>query len=162
MIVDDKGRLFKKINLIDLLIILIVIAAGIFVFGKYGKTKIVTPFTKQDKVVVTFYTEGTPTYSADAINVGDTASDKVTNSVFGKVIKKEVGPDMSYDRDSVGSVVRSPREGYCSITLTVEGTGIYSDSGVSVGNTDYYVYKYLELRAGKSYLYTRVENVEKK
>jgi hypothetical protein len=163
MIIDDKGRLFKKINLIDLLIILIVIAAGVFVFGKFSKAKIVTPFTKQEQIVVTFYSESIPDYAAEAMQIGDFVKDKASGNVVGKIIEKETGPDISYERDATtGNMIRSSREGYCNLKIKVEGSGLLDEYGATINNVELYVYKYLDIRAGKALMYARISDVYKK
>ena len=164
MIIDDKGRLFRKINLIDLLIILIVIAAGIFVFGKYGKAKIMTPFDKQEPIIITFAIEGLPEYAADSISDGDTTIDKVSSSVIGKVVKGSIqkDPDIFYAPDQNGIMIRSSRDGYCSLTFSVEGTGKFIENGVNVSNTEYYIYRPTDVRVGYTILYTRIKDIKRK
>ena len=85
MIIDDKGRLFKKINLIDLLIIVIIVAAGFFVYNKFGKAKIVTPLARQEPVAITFIIESLPEYAADSVETGDPVTDRVTSAYLGNV-----------------------------------------------------------------------------
>ena len=162
MIIDDKGRLFKKINLIDLLIILIILAAGVFLFNKFGKAKIVNPLAKQEPVEITFIVESLPEYAADSIEEGDPVTDRVTSSYLGKVTKLEKNPDITFGVDSEGKVVRSSKEGYCSLELTVEGTGVFSGKVVNIGNTNYYVYRETTLYVGDTMLFTRIKDIEKK
>lgn len=162
MIIDDKGRLFRKINLIDLLIIIIVIAAGIFVFNKFGKAKIVTPLAKQEPVEITFIIESLPEYAADNVEIGDSVIDRVTSAYLGKVTRIEKRADMSYAPDQDGKYVRSSKEGYCSLEFTVEGTGVFDGKVVNIGNTNYYVYRDTTLYVGDTMLFTRIKDIEKK
>jgi hypothetical protein len=162
MLVDDKGRLFKKINLIDLLVIIVVLAVGIFAINKFSEKKIITPFTKADRIVVTFYSEDLPSYAVSAMKVGDEVKDKTTNSVFGKVTNVEQMPSVAFGVDENGIMVKSSKEGYASMLLTVEGDGIFSDNGAYFGNIDYYINRYLEIRVGNTAVYTKVRSIEKK
>jgi hypothetical protein len=49
-------------------------------------------------------------------------------------------------------MVSSPREGYSSLTLTMEATGTITNNGVSVDKSVYYVGQTISLYAGNSYL----------
>ncbi len=162
MLVDDKGRLFKKINLIDLLVIIVVLAVGIFAISKFSEEKIITPFTKTDRIVITFYSEDLPAYAVSAMKVGDEVKDKTTNSVFGKVTDVNMMPSVAFAADENGNMVKTTKEGYASMILTVEGDGIYSDNGAYFGNIDYYINRYLEIRVGNTAVYTKVRSIDKK
>lgn len=162
MLIDDKGRLFKKINLIDLLVIIIILAAGIFAFYKFGKAQIITPFTPTDRIVITFYSEDLPAYAVEAMKEGHEVKDKTTNSVFGKVTNVKQMPSVFYAADLEGKMVKSSKEGYASMLLTVEGDGIFSTNGAVFGNIDYYINRYLEIRVGNVAVYTKVRSIEKK
>jgi len=162
MIIDDKGRLFKKINLIDLIIILIILAAGIFLYNKFGKARIVTPLAKQEPVAITFILESLPEYAADNVEMDDPVTDRVTSAYLGKVTKIEKKPDMTFGVDNEGKVVRSSKEGYCSLEFTVEGTGVFSGKVVNIGNTNYYVFRETTLYVGDTMLFTRIKDIEKK
>lgn len=162
MIIDDKGRLFKKINLIDLLIILIILAAGVFLFNKFQKANIVIPLAKQEPVAITFIIESLPEYAADNVEINDPVTDKVTSAYLGKVTKVEKLPDRSYAPDQDGKYVRSSKEGYCSLEFTVEGTGVFNGKVVNIGNTNYYVYRDTTVYVGDTILFTRIKDIEKK
>lgn len=162
MLIDEKGRLFKKINILDLVIILIILAAGIFVFQKFNTAGLKTIFTDTDKVSIEFYVEDCPDYLSQSMEVGQTAKDKVTNSTFGKVTDIEVGPSIFFASNDEGKMVSSSREGYVSLKITVDGEGIINDMGVTYNNIDYYVWKYVELRVGNSLVNTRVRSIVEK
>lgn len=158
---EDKGRKFRKINIIDLLIIFIIIAAGLFVFNKFGKARVLTPFKEQDKMRITFWSESLPEYAVDAIRTGDVVQDKITTAVFGKVIKTEKGRDIDFRPGVNGEIVKSSKEGYCSLLLTVEGEGVDTPTGTTFGNNDYFIYKYVEIKIGKTFAYARIKSIDK-
>lgn len=164
MLVDDKGRLFKKINLVDLLIILIVLAAGILLFTKLGKANVLTLIDKEEPVVITLFIEGLPEYAADAVKDGAVVVDKNTSTRIGKVVPGSIkkGPDIWYAADNDGRMVRSSRDGYCSLELSVEGRGVFTDNGVTIGTTTYLIYRSTDVRAGNVELYTRIKSIERK
>lgn len=62
---DNKGRLFGKVNIVDLLIVIIIIAAGIFL-GRllFGPESTIA---QTEKVRITLYCEETPDYVAEQL-----------------------------------------------------------------------------------------------
>ena len=85
MIIDNKGKFFGKISIVDILIVLIIIAAAAGVYYKYGKSDTITPFTRTDKIQMSFYMEDMPDFVANTVKVGDIAKDRVQNVLLGKV-----------------------------------------------------------------------------
>ena len=162
LLMDVKGRAFRKINVIDLVILLILLAAGIFVINKFTKARVLSPFAQQDKVIITFYSESLPEFAVDAMKQGDVVQDKTTTAVFGRVVDIHKGPDIHFRPDQNGNITQTSKEGYCSVLLTVEGEGIVGDRGTTFGNNDYYVYKYVEIKVGNSFAYTRIRSIMKK
>lgn len=156
MLVDEKGKLFGKINILDLVVVLALLAVIAGVAWKFTKSNTPTVFTQPDRIETTFYVEEVPDYAADAVKVGATVSDRTTGSKFGTVKSVETLPSVSYGIDSDGNIVRSTKETFRSQKVVVEGTGIYSDNGVSFNSIDYYVNKQIEVRFGNVAVFTRI------
>lgn len=161
MIIDSKGKLFGKVSIIDILIVLVIIAGVGGVTYKFNKSKAVTPFTKTEDIQIVFFTEDIPDYVAQSIKQGDLVKDRVSNSVFGRVKEVKIDKGIFYAPNDRGEMVASSKPGYVSLMLTVEGQGIYTDNGVTFGNVDYYINKTLEVRAGNTAIWTRVYNIRK-
>lgn len=167
MIIDNKGKLFGKVSIVDILIVVIVLAAvGGFVFV-FQKSKIVSPFTqKEDTIQIKFYAEEWPDYALNAIKIGDLAKNLDTNTVFGNVTDIKMDKSISWVESDRGEFVKSTKEGYSSVIITVEGKGIFRDSktyaGVTFGGTDFVVGKLVVLLAGKATLQCRIYDIQKK
>jgi len=163
MLFDKKGKLFGKISIVDILIVVIIIAAAAGVYYKFGRSGTVSVFTKTENVQVSFVSESIPKYIVDSIKVGDIAKDRVQTIVFGKVTDVIVGPDLEYEPNSDGKVTLSSRPDYCSVTIVVEGEGIYSaSSGVTFGGVEYYINKpATEMRFGNSFFYAKISDIKK-
>ena len=58
--IDEKGRLFGKVNIVDLLIVIIILAAAAFLGYKLLGPQSTAANTQ--KVLVTLYCEETPNY----------------------------------------------------------------------------------------------------
>lgn len=161
MIIDDRGRLFGKISIVDILVICLILAGIAGAYYKFGKSNTVTPFSRPDKIEVVFFAEDIPEYAGIGIKPGDPAKDRQTNSVFGKVKEVTVGPDIVYFPNKDGQAVKSSKEGYISLTIVTEGEGVYSNNGISFSNMDYYVNKLIEVRFGNTAIYARIQSIRK-
>ena len=161
MIIDDKGRLFGKISIVDILIVAVLVLAIGGVYYKFGRSGTATPFSKSDTIEITFYQEDTQSFNATSIKVGDVVKDRQQNITLGMVVSVTVGPDVVFYPNSDGKVVSSSKEGYSSVKFTVRGQGIYSDTAFSMGGMEYYVNKYFETRVGKVNIYPRITSFEK-
>lgn len=161
MIIDDKGKLFGKISIVDILIVCVILAGIAGVYYKFGRSKTISPFVKPDRIEMTFFSEDLPAYVGASIKPGDTVKDRITGSSLGKVKEAVSGPNIFYAPNSQGQMIKSSKDGYISLKLVVEGNGVYSDNGVTFSNMDYYVNKWFEIRAGNASLYTRIMGIRK-
>jgi hypothetical protein len=142
----------KRSFWITIAAIVIVIVGIAGVSGKFAKAKVGAPASAKDKLIITFYLEGTPDSTIDAIKIGDPVRETIQGSSFGKVTAVERGESIFWANDETGIMVSSPREGYSSLTLTMEATGTITNNGVSVDKSVYYVGQTISLYAGNSYL----------
>ncbi len=162
MIIDDKGKLFGKISIVDILVVCLILAGIAGAYYKFGKSKTISLVSKPNKIEITFFTEDLPAYVGAGIKPGDIARDRVSGSAIGKVKEVVAGPDIFYSPNDQGQMVKSAKEGYVSLKVVVEGNGIFgSDQGASFSNVDYYVNKWFEVKAGNAQYYTRVQNIRK-
>jgi hypothetical protein len=167
MFIDNKGKLFGKINVIDLLVILIVIAAIAGLAPKFIKSGTSNPiFSKAETITVGILIEEGPDFSINDIKKGDFVKDPVRNSSIGKVVDIKTAPSIYYQPNDKGEYVKTTKQGYLSATITVEATGLYSDrtaqGGVTIDNVDQYLGRLQEFRVGNSALFGRISSLVKK
>ena len=100
---DNKGRLFGKVNIVDLLIVIIIIAAGIFL-GKmlFGPE---STLAQTQKVTLTLYCEETPKYVAEQLKEGSEAWDAESNVTLGTLTEWRTGESVSAVTDITGLVL---------------------------------------------------------
>ncbi len=161
MIVDEKGKLFGKINLLDILIVVIIIGVIVAVAYKLNNSKVITPFTQKDNITTVLVADEVLDEVANTLNEGESVRDRVTGASFGVVKSLVVNPSISYAPNSAGEIVKSTKEGYKSVVITVQGTGVYTNSGVTFGNNDYYINKQYEIRIDNTTIYFRIQNMTK-
>lgn len=152
----------KKSTWIIIALALIVIIGVAGISGKFAKARVGAPAAAQDRLIVTFYMENTPDATIDSIKEGDPVKETVQGSSFGKVTGIQRGESIFWANKDSGEFVASPREGYSSLTLTMETTGTINNNGVSIDKSQYYVGQTLSLYAGKSLLKDgRISKIEK-
>jgi len=162
MVIDSKGRLFGKISVIDIAIVLVLIAAVAFVDYRLTRSRTFSPFAQGENIEITFYGAEAPEYAAKAIDVGEVVRDPAKNVEFGDVTKIDVGQSDSYANTDKGEWVKTPKPGYSSVYITVSGKGTYGKDGVTFGGTAYFVGNTLEIKVGNAAFWTRIYSINKK
>lgn len=89
-IIDNKGRLFGLINILDLLVLVIVICLLVFGFSRRNKNMVAKKETKVAEV--TYEIKQVRQVTVDAINVGDPIYHYDKGTYIGKIITKDVKP----------------------------------------------------------------------
>ncbi|HOM02318.1 MAG TPA: DUF4330 domain-containing protein [Acetivibrio sp.] len=164
MIIDSKGKLFGKVSIIDILV-LVVLVAGIFgVWVKFFKTGSVTPIAvKSESYIVGLYWEESPEFAVKAVKVGDIARDFDRGAVLGKVTDVQIADSISFVKTDDGRVVASSTPGYVSYHITLEATGTPSDlGGVIFDGMDYQIGKSMTVKVGSAIFMGRIDRLEKK
>lgn len=132
-IIDEKGRLFGKLNLIDLLVILLVLAVAFALVWKLGGQKVAETATSTTTSIA--YTVVFEDLQKD---VADYAESQVGQSLVNssKVIDAKI-TGCSTEESTV-------TDGHVNLFLTVEARGTYSGYVYHVGSQ--------EVRVGNGYI----------
>lgn len=125
-----------KFNIVDILVILVLIAGAVFLgirmFG--GEAPAVTVNASAgDTYRVTFHTECVRNQVADTLVLGSKSENASRNMDLGYLVDFTVEDSIVYTTDSEGNQIKTTREGYSSVTLVCELTGIDQSTGLQVG-----------------------------
>ncbi len=163
-LIDEKSRVFGKINIIDLLVIVVALAAVLY-FG----VKIITPkvatVTAQDELVIKLYGEFSPSYVVEAIKVGDKVEDEGLHIDFGTITDIETYDGYLLTSDAEGKQHKATVEGYNSYTITTEAKGQLIEDGAGgfkINGNTYVIGHGFTVRAGRTKLFLRLAGFEKK
>ena len=137
--IDKNGKLFGKINIIDLLIILVIIAAAVFFATK--------AFTPAQEATKTETSTGAPAF------------EDTTNVDFGKVVAVESEPSYTYFVDADGNQAKAEVAYNDAVTVTVELEGNLTEKGLYVGGRLYGVGASFTMHFGKATIYASVSGV---
>ena len=160
MIINSKGKFFNKINIIDVLIIILVIIALAGAYFRFNGNNVVSenePYTFEYTITIRDIREQNKDLLIKSV---DTQTpfilDGKINSTMGKLIGVQVNEAVKEVEKTDGTVVNAIVPDKYDVTLTLEVDGYKSDSG-------YFTPENFEICAGKEYsisnIYCLVEGV---
>lgn len=126
---DKNGRIFGKINIIDLLVIIVIIAAACITVFKFtatsgkGNTKVNTAFSYTLKVT------DVRDFTAKQFAEGDNLYDDETGKFIGKVTAVKTEQSKEYALKSDGTYNYTERPGRFDVYVTVSTNGTVKDTG---------------------------------
>ncbi|OGO78480.1 MAG: hypothetical protein A2Y23_06720 [Clostridiales bacterium GWB2_37_7] len=137
MLINEKGKIFGRINVIDfisLLVIVLLIAGGIY---KFVLSDMKGVSSNPDLLQYTVSINDVRNYSVNALNIDDKLYDPKTDTYMGKIIGKEVRPFREYITKTDGNVALAEKPQRYEILLTIEVPGVESSNGyLAGGNRD--------------------------
>ena len=131
-IIDNKGRLFGIINVIDLTVLLVL---GLLVVGGAYKVINAKPevINESQKVFVTLEISNIRKPSVDSIKEGDMLYHYDRGQAFGRIIAKKVENYREPVPTSDGRMVMAEVPEKYRVILTVEADAIITDQAIIIG-----------------------------
>jgi hypothetical protein len=149
-LMDGKGRLFGKINIVDLLIVLLVISlvTGVYLVFFGGSDKQVV---ESSKVVYDFEITNVNKDFVDAINAGDPIRDSVRGNELGTVVSKasKKATMLNEDLENGRYIIAEVPNAY-DVVITIEAQANITPANVIVGGAEVKVGKKFFIK-GKGY-----------
>ena len=135
--IDKNGKLFGKINIIDLLIIIIIILALVFagtkILGRDGSSKLTNAVGKTSTVRMTVFCDDVKEFVPDALHIGDPVEQYQSSIALGE-------PAYNYQYDpQTGESVKVPEVNQIFMTAVIEATGVFNEWGLTVNDTTFVV-----------------------
>ena len=131
-LIDNKGRLFGLVNIIDLAVLLLIAAIAARVGLKSRLLTAVNPSTLK-AVEVVLLVEDVRSATADAVAEGDTVLNTKSNAVLGQLVKKEVIPAVKEIETSDGRLVKAESPYRKDVYITVRGQGQVTGNVIILG-----------------------------
>lgn len=132
-ILDNRGRLFGLVNVIDLLVVLLILAAAYTLF-----TRFVADDMRYEPgavpVTITAHVSEVRQPTVDAVKVGDIVHDHNTGQVIGEIVEKEVEPYQEPVETGDGRMVLADVPGLYNINVVVQGYGHDLGRGIRVAS----------------------------
>lgn len=133
-VIDHNGRLFGKISVIDVLVILVVIALAGALYVKNTRPHTGTSVATQT-ITYQVLVEGAQSYLKDNIHVGDKVYDLTYSSggsPLGEITDIEEQPGSKLTTFTDGTMGLAQVEDGVNLLLTIQGEGLVGDKGYSL------------------------------
>jgi hypothetical protein len=158
------GKIFGKINIIDLFLIIALVAGAIYGVNTLrasdgGIVTLVGPDPSRE-FNISFYTEEVEGFTANAINIGDNVFDNGRNIAMGVVTDLDIRDAIIWNADQNGIAVSSPKTGFNSIEIHARLTAVPSENGILIAGNRYGIGHSLAVRAGSSIIFMRISGLE--
>lgn len=121
--IDQKGRLFGKVNLLDLVVVLAVLAvAGRFGLQKFtSATPVAEGQAQRMEITVKLPVVSQPTI--DALPVGTKIFESRSNTYMGEIVEAKAEPALVVTRGDDGLVFEQPSKRHFDLYITIAGEG---------------------------------------
>jgi len=130
MLLDEKGKLFGKISIVDIGVLLLIIA---LLGGVYYRYFVIDRDNNAAKFDTLEYTvvlaEGVRQQSVDAIIIGADIYDVKTDTPMGKIVGKEVIPAVEQLTKADGAVVWAEKPERFNVRIKIQVPGIETKYG---------------------------------
>lgn len=153
--IDKNGKLFGKINIIDLLIILVIIAALVFVCTKVFSNDKGGDTAQGTEVMISFYgNEAELGFDKEGLFYeGAPAYEDITNAPLGELAEWSVEPAYEYQLNANGEQVKVEIPNGHFVTVTLKASGTFADDGLHVASSVYCIGAHYTIHVGTAKIY---------
>ena len=128
-IIDNKGRFFGKISVIDIIIVLsVVFVASVFVLNSRGKVQLPVSVDSTVEYTTVLKAYNLYTTAVEPFKVGDNIYSS-SGELIGKITNIEVKQGYTKEKLQNGTYLDFPNPEYLDYYLTVQGSGTLTDKG---------------------------------
>ncbi|MCL1935037.1 MAG: DUF4330 domain-containing protein [Defluviitaleaceae bacterium] len=146
--IDNKGRLFGKISVIDIFVIVIISLIIIFGLFRVGSATSISILDIPELITIDFTVADLEPFTLNMLSLNDEAMDNNTNVSFGNVINIRVEELIEYNQNRDGVLVASARPDRHKVTVTSQFMGHLMPNGVWVEGNTYLMGQQVVLRVG--------------
>ena len=133
--IDKKGKLFGKVNVIDLCVVFIVV---VLIFGAVYKFKFMDKTNNtvaMQPVTYTVKVDRIRNYVLDNVVEGDFIFDKTSGNEIGRIVNVESEQACDYINMPDGTISKVNVENRINVIFTVEAQAVTNSSGTFVNRT---------------------------
>lgn len=157
-IINKKGQVFGKINVIDILVVFILI------FGIYSIVNISGDFIKQpklnDKISFVLTATQVKPFLVETLKDNDIVSVSKTEDFFGNLSKITYKDSVAYTSDKDGNIVLTSRPDTYFLELMVTSAGKKEGDSAKIGDKTYTIGQILNFRVGDTILDLEIKKIE--
>ena len=157
--IDKTGKIGGKVSIIDLLILIILLAALAFV-GYRFLTKDRSGVVNTQPYTMSMTGAEVSNYVVENLELGTRVFDDTENNVLGYVTDIQTGQGYHYGIADDGQTVAMFPDDSSSVVVTCRGEGTMDGNGVLIGGTRYAVGHTFVVYVGDCKLYLRISALE--
>ncbi|MBZ4645598.1 MAG: hypothetical protein PWR27_485 [Petroclostridium sp.] len=135
MFIDDKGRIFGKVSIVDIVVVLLILAAVSGTYYKFFLVRKGRSVAQFDTIQYQVQVKDVRKASVDAIEEGAAIFDDETGNSMGKIISKEIQPAKDYIVKTDGTYVEAEKPDRYTVIVTIETPGVENDYGYFANGT---------------------------
>lgn len=134
---DEKGRVFGKISVIDLaLVLVIVLAGGWFAYARVGRNLGAEIAAKEQPIEITVVISGIRPSTAEAFKRSGPVTEFKTGAVIGAVKGVEVKPASYWFVDDGGRLMKSVTEERVDAFVTIAGKARFGENSITMNGVE--------------------------
>ena len=133
--IDSKGKLFGKINAIDLVVVILVVALGFGAYSTFGVMDTTSATAATQPVSYVVKIERVRNTSLDNVFSGDILYDETSGNAIGTITAVNSQPSQMVMDCPDGTVKLADVENRIDLYLTVEADAVVNESGTFVNKT---------------------------
>lgn len=130
MIIDKKGKLFGKINIIDICVVLIIVVAIAVTYFKFNLSAHSDVTKSNATVVYTLEACNVRDFTIDGIKAGDKLFDEETDKFIGTIVSVDSDTAFDYITRTDGTIVKADMPERKNLIITVECPAIIREGAV--------------------------------
>jgi hypothetical protein len=157
VVIDKQGRLFGKLSIIDIAVLVVIIGLLIGLGYRRLSSKAAVIVNADTKFYVTLVVERIRDFSLEAIDEGDIIYEQYAQQPFGKIVATETEQSKEVLKKPDGTISYVPMEQKFNLYATLECTGNVGDNGYYVnGNSQIAIGSDLRIQSNKVICTARV------
>ncbi len=136
-IIDEKGRLFGVLSIIDIIVILVIIVLTVGAYFRFFVMDETAVNVQQDTIKYTVLADDCRSYVGDSLKPGDLLYDSKNNSAIGTVTDVRVSEAQVDATDLHGNYLKADSEDKYRVEIDVECPGVLGSDGRYTLNRTY-------------------------
>jgi hypothetical protein len=158
--IDKKGKLFGKVSVVDLFVLVVVVVAVVFIYNNMGVAAI-TSATRGEALTMKFHTEFAVDDIVAALREGAPVIDWERRVELGRITGIEVSYGYQFITNEDGVLIKAPRPGYSSIEIQTSLRGVIQDTSAIIDGNRYNVGGSSSFIVGDTLMFMRISAIER-
>lgn len=133
MFIDKEGKLFGKVSIIDIIVILAIVVAAFGVYNRFASANSKVETVTQS-IEYTMIVKGVRQGTVDALGKGGQVFEATTKEYFGEIVETDYAGAVDYEEMQNGEIKNVELPEKYDVTVTVRIDGKVNDSGYYTGS----------------------------